>query len=81
VSPRPIVSISNARRSETARPAMIRRHDQEHEIIRRSLMSAVAIAGESARDGNHDIAASMARALKTSSDAEPHLPPNAACTR
>ncbi|QIG98739.1 hypothetical protein [Bradyrhizobium sp. 6(2017)] len=80
VSSRWEVSGSYEMRGETAQVAPSVERDQAHEIIRRSLIEAIAIETGGARSSDQNAAASKARALKRSSDAEPDIPPKAART-
>ncbi|UGY13092.1 hypothetical protein [Bradyrhizobium septentrionale] len=80
VSSRWEVSGSDETRGETAQVAPSVERNQAHEIIRRSLIAAMVVETGGARSGNHNVAASKARALKRSSDAGPDIPPKAACT-
>ncbi|WP_338831589.1 hypothetical protein [Bradyrhizobium sp. 27S5] len=80
VSSRWEIAASDETRGETAQVAPSVERNQAHEIIRRSLIAAIAIETGGARSSDQNVAASKARALKRSSDAEPDIPPKAART-
>lgn len=71
---------SDATRSQIAQSAPAVECDQEHKIIRRSLLAAIAIETGGMLASDRNVAASEAGCLKRCSSLEPDIPPTPAYT-